>query len=315
MIRRLRAIACCNRSRLPLFAILVALWAASGSPGFAAPAAAQAVTAPAGLVQMDHISLQIVGKGSPVILIPGLSTPRAVWEGVAPELARKHAVYLVQLNGFGGDDPRANLKPGILPGAVADLHRLVATHKLKNAAVVGHSLGGLIGMLLARDHPGDVGRLLVVDALPWFGTVFAPGFDFANAEPMAARMREQLVSLYGVIPASMAEAVGMRNALKPASRAQVGAWSLAADMRVSGQAIYEDLLTNLSPDLPRIATPITVLVPWSQQGGGEAVLDVYRKEYAGAPHARFVGIGDSGHFVMLDQPDAFAKALSALLNG
>lgn len=33
MIRRLRAIACCNRSRLPLFAILVALWAANGSPG------------------------------------------------------------------------------------------------------------------------------------------------------------------------------------------------------------------------------------------------------------------------------------------
>ena len=54
---------------------------------------------------MDHISIETIGKGSPVILIPGLSRPRAVWDGVAPELAKTHRVILVQVNGFGGDDP------------------------------------------------------------------------------------------------------------------------------------------------------------------------------------------------------------------
>jgi hypothetical protein len=33
MIRRLRTAICCRKGRLPLFAILIALWAANGSPG------------------------------------------------------------------------------------------------------------------------------------------------------------------------------------------------------------------------------------------------------------------------------------------
>ncbi|RYE02537.1 MAG: alpha/beta hydrolase, partial [Sphingomonadales bacterium] len=88
---------------------------------------------------MEHISVQVIGKGSPVILIPGLSSPRAVWDGVTPELAKSHTVYLVQVNGFGGDDPRGNLAPGVVDGLVAELHQLIATRKLVKPAVIGHS--------------------------------------------------------------------------------------------------------------------------------------------------------------------------------
>jgi hypothetical protein len=62
---------------------------------------------------MDHITVKLMGTtGSPVFLIPGLSSPRAVWDGIAPELAKSHRAYLVQVNGFGGDAPGANLNPG-----------------------------------------------------------------------------------------------------------------------------------------------------------------------------------------------------------
>ncbi|GAA0327274.1 hypothetical protein GCM10009087_41910 [Sphingomonas oligophenolica] len=84
----------------------------AGNCAAAAPAAA-AATAP---VQLEHISIAVTGSGSPVFLIPGLSSPRATWDGVAPELARTHWVYLVQVNGFGGDAPGAHPQPGILSG-------------------------------------------------------------------------------------------------------------------------------------------------------------------------------------------------------
>jgi pimeloyl-ACP methyl ester carboxylesterase len=72
---------------------------------------------------MDHVSVKIMGTtGSPVFLIPGISAPRATWDGIAPELAKTHRVYLVQINGFGGDAPGANINPGILTGIVADLY-------------------------------------------------------------------------------------------------------------------------------------------------------------------------------------------------
>jgi pimeloyl-ACP methyl ester carboxylesterase len=322
MIRHLRSVACRRGNRLPLFAVLVAIWAANGSPGIgatlprptAASAPAQAAPAPVRTVQMDHISVQIVGEGAPVILIPGLSSPRDVWAGVAPELAKRHRVYLVQVNGFGGDDPRANLKPGVIDGVVGDIHRLIEAEKLHGAAVVGHSMGGLAGLMLAKAHPRDVARLMVVDALPYVGVIFAPGATVAAIEPTAAMMRDRMAAEHGK-PRDPAGAAGIAatQAITPAAQAQVAKWVLGADPRVSAQAFYEDATIDLRPDMAAIATPITLVYPWSARLPKERAEPFYRAEYAKAPNVRFVDVGDSAHFVMLDQPAVFARALADFL--
>lgn len=314
-MKRLLACACRN-SQLPWGAILIALLAANGFFNRAHASVPAPVTAAADpVVQMAHISVQVVGHGSPVILIPGLSSPRATWNGVVPALARNHRVYLVQVNGFGGDDPRGNLQPGILDGIVADLHTLIADRKLGAVPVVGHSMGGLVSLMLAQAHPGDVQKALIVDALPFIGTLFAPAATAEALKPQAEMMRAQMASLYGKpFPDQVGQMIARQNALKPASQAQVASWSAKADMRVSGQALYEDMITDLRPALPKIAAPITVLVPWTDARGGEQqVLGLYRAQYAGAPNVTIRGVGDSGHFIMLDQPAAFEQALMAFL--
>ena len=163
------------------------------APGHAAPTAAAAEN----VTRMDHISIAATGSGSPVILIPGLSTPRAVYDGIVPELAKTHRVYTVEVNGFGGSDPGKNLEPGILDGIVADLDTFITRNKLGGAAVIGHSMGGLAGLMLAKAHPGDVGRLMVVDALPYVGDIFVPGATIAQVEPKARAMRDQMAAAYG----------------------------------------------------------------------------------------------------------------------
>jgi len=309
---------CRRDNRLPWFAILIALLAANGffQHAHAAPAPTSVATPADTLVQMDHISVQVLGRGSPVVLIPGLSSPRATWDGVVPELIKNHRVYLVQVNGFGGDDPRGNLQPGILDGIVGDLHTLITEQKLGAVPVVGHSMGGLVSLMLARAHPEDVKKALIVDALPFISTIFAPAATAESIKPQAEMMRAQMAGLYGKpYPAQLAEMVARQNALKPAAREKVAAWSAKADMRVSGQAIYEDMITDLRPELPKIAAPITVLVPWIEAMGGEArVLGIYRAQYAGAPNVTIRGVGDSGHFIMLDQPAVFERALMTFLN-
>ncbi|MDG2535097.1 alpha/beta hydrolase [Sphingomonas sp. HITSZ_GF] len=299
--------------------IAFALLATASIPAILGAPTAHAMAAPAlaETIQMDHLSVQVIGKGSPVILIPGLSSPRAVWDGVAPELAKTHSVYLVQVNGFGGDAPGANLGEGLLPGMLADLHKLIADRKIAGAAVVGHSMGGLLALMLAQAHPGDVGKALIVDALPFVGSAFFPGSTVESVKPQAAAMRAQMAGLYGKpLPEAVGQAIASQNALKPESRAQVAAWMAKADMRVSAQAMYEDLQTDLRPQLKDIAAPVTVLVPWTATRGGEApVLDLYRREYAGAAKVTVQGVGDSGHFIMLDQPEAFRTALTAWLAG
>src|SRR3546814_14924484 len=91
---------------------------------------------------------------------------------IVPAIEGTHRVYTVQVNGFGGGDPGKNLAPGILDGIVADLDAFMAANKLSGAAVVGHSMGGLVGLMLAKAHPGDVGKLMVVDALTYVGVIY-----------------------------------------------------------------------------------------------------------------------------------------------
>lgn len=282
------------------------------------PHAAQCAPAPAPITQLDHISIQSVGKGPTIVLIPGLASPRAVWDGVVPDLAKTHRVLVVQVNGFGGDDPRANLKPGILDGIVADLDGYVTRNKLGEVTVIGHSMGGLVGMMLAHAHPGDIEKLMIVDSLPYFAVLMAPpGIDPTPAmvAPQAARMRDGIAASYGKPLNDAAVAAQTRGlAIKPDSIVTMTAWARAADARVTAQAMYEDLTTDLRPVLGTITTPMTLLYPWNAAGPTKPMADAfYRKQYAAAPNIRYVDIGDAAHMVMLDQPEAFKAAVLAFV--
>ncbi len=276
-------------------------------------AAAAATAASTAEVRMDHISITETGKGSPVILIPGLSSPRAVWDGVVPELAKSHRVILVQVNGFGGDEPGANLKPGILDGVVADLDAYITKNKLAGAPVVGHSMGGLIGLMLAKAHPGDAGKLMIVDSLPWYGTIFAPTATVPMVEPQAAKMRDAIAAGYGKPDPAGAAGIAAKLALKPDSQARVTAWIVKSDARVGAESMYEDLTTDLRGDMGKIATPITLVYPTSAALPSAVAEPFYKGAYKDAPKVTFVEVADSAHFVMLDQPELFLKALLAFV--
>ncbi|WP_235524009.1 alpha/beta fold hydrolase [Sphingomonas sp. Leaf33] len=272
------------------------------------PMMAKAQTHP--VVQREHISIRDEGgRGSTVILIPGLSSPRAVWDGVVPGLKAKHHVLTVQVNGFGGDDPRDNLKPGILDGIVAELDSHIRDRKIASPAVVGHSMGGLVAMMLAVRHPDSAGRVMVVDALPFIGTIFQGGATVAAVTPNAVRMRDMIAATPPAKSPVTADPGGIWSNT-PAGRIQVAEWGRRADPRVVAQAMYEDLTTDLRPDIAKItARPFTVLYA---TGAGPQAKAIWERDYAGSP-ATLVPVADSLHFIMLDQPKIFAKALDEFL--
>jgi len=288
-------------------AVLAPLAILQPNTGHCAPAAAASTAE----VRMDHISVTETGKGSPVLLIPGLSSPRAVWDGVAPELAKTHRVILIQVNGFAGDDAGANLKPGLLDGIVGDLHSYIAQHKLQGAAVVGHSMGGLVGLMLAKAQPGDVGKLMIVDSLPWYGMLFGPGATVDAVKPQAAAMRDRFAASYGKPDAAANQAMAARFALRPDAQAKVADWMGKTDVRASAEAMYEDMITDLRGDMGKIATPITMLYPTSAALPKAVAEPLYTAAYKDAPHATLVEVPDSAHFIMLDQPEVFLKAATA----
>lgn len=283
---------------------------------FAAPAAVAAPTSPpaSAEVRLGHISIVKRGRGAPVVLIPGLGSPRQSWDGVTDGLLATNSVYLVQVNGFGGDAPGANLEPGILDGIIADLSSYLARQKIGPVKLAGHSMGGLAALMFARAYPAQVDKMMIVDALPYFPVLLARGGPVptpAQVEPIARMMRDTVAKRFGkpVDPATIKGDVDAL-AVKPASRVRMAEYASRADPRVTAQLLYEDMSTDMRPALKDLALPITVVVPWSDSGfGKERTLAFYRRQFAGTPDVRFVDIADSGHFVMLDQPKTFAEAL------
>jgi pimeloyl-ACP methyl ester carboxylesterase len=282
------------------------------------PQPASAAGQAAAETRMDHISVAKFGSGPGIVFIPGLGSPRQSWDSVTTGLAAHHTVYLVQVNGFGGVPPGANLKPGILKGIVADLSLYLEREKAGPVSLVGHSMGGLAGMMLAAAHPGQVHRLMIVDALPYFPVLMARGGvdpTPAQVEPIAATMRDTVAARFGkpIDPATIKRDVdGL--AVKPESRVQMAKWAAAADPRVTAQLLYEDMSTDLRPALAAMKLPITVVTPWSAAGfSKEQTGAFYRRQFSAAPEVTYVDIGDAGHFVMLDQPTAFRAALDAFL--
>ena len=295
--------------RLILAAALAAI--ALPLPASARKAAAATTSAE---VRMDHISVIKLGRGSPVVLIPGLSSPRTVLDVFVPPLAERHTVHLVQINGFGGGDPGKNLQPAILDRIVADLSTYLEREKAGPVRLVGHSLGGLVGLMFAKAHPDQVERLMVVDALPYFPALMAPGGEapaVAMVEPIARSMRDRVAARHGKpVDLDALRAETARLSLKPESQAKVLRWAAQADPRVTAQLLYEDMITDLRPALAEIRAPITLVYPWSAKAfGQERTLAFYQRQYAGTPSIRYVGIADAAHFAMLDQPEQFAAVL------
>lgn len=295
--------------------IIAAALAAITAPLPAASVSKPAAAAVSIKVTLDHISVVKIGSGPPVVLIPGLGSPRAAWDGVAPILARTHSVYLVQVNGFGGDAPGANLKPGILNGIVTDLAAFLEAEHAPPVRMIGHSMGGLASMMFARAHPGLVERLMIVDALPYFPVLLAQGGPEPTkpqVEAVAGMMRDKVAARFGkpVDPAAIvADVAGL--SVKPTSRATSAGWAAAADPRVTAQLLFEDMTNDLRPDLPALKMPITVVTPWTTAGfGKDRTAAFYRRQFAGAPDVAFVEIAEAGHMVMLDQPQAFADAVA-----
>lgn len=305
------------KRRFPAPAIFILLLGLIASPALAAE------PCPAGLVEGKRITVLVEGDGPDVVLIPGLSSPRAVWDATADRLKGSHRLHRVQIRGF-GDAAGVNADGPVLEPMmreVADYIDDCITDQGRAApAIIGHSMGGLTGLMIAARAPGEVGKLMIVDALPFIGTLFNPAATAESTKPQAEQMAAMMRAQYRQPepttpvtdpgPASMA--ASMSNSA--AGRTAIAGWTRRADPRVTAQVFYDVMTTDMRGDLAAVAAPVTLL--YAQDDAlmpPERAKAAFEPQYAGL--ARFTPqmVPDSRHFIMLDQPAAFADAVDAFL--
>ncbi|RAN75176.1 alpha/beta hydrolase [Bacillus sp. SRB_336] len=281
----------------------------------AMPAHGSAVEGMVGTLKMERHG----DHGRPLILIPGLQGGPWVWQQTIAQLQKNHVVYAVTLAGFDGM-PAPVDGGNLFDRADASLLQLIEQHKIDKPVLVGHSLGGTLALRFAGEHPDLVSGVVAVDGLPIF-----PGMERVSAEQrqaMAGQMRSTMAALtpeqFQAQSLGYMQKIGVIDPLVAARYAPMNARS---DIKASAQYMAEDLAFDGRAGLKNAHVPILEVSPYNAPDFSVPPMVMseaqkvayYQSLLANAPNAKVLSISPSRHFVMLDQPARFQRALDDFL--
>ncbi len=106
---------------------------------------------------------QVNSNAIPLIILHGFFASSRNWRQVAEKLAVKQHVYVVDMRNHGASPHHINMD---YPDMVVDLLAFMDAQGIKQASLLGHSMGGKVAMWCALKHPERIDKLLVADIAP-----------------------------------------------------------------------------------------------------------------------------------------------------
>ena len=300
-----------RRLALPAAALLLAATLAP-SPRQLGAQSPISTAAPAGESFEGHFVVQRHGQGRPMILIPGLTSGGAVWDGLVARYAGTHELHVLTLAGFAGAPPIDAAR--YLEAERDAVIRYIRERDLDRPILVGHSLGGFLAFWIGATAPELVGPIVAVDGVPWLVALGDSTATPASMQPQA----DMIAQMYASLSADQLATQG-RMALLAMMRdttrlTEATGWSRTSHPATAGRAVAEMLTTDLRDSVAAIRTPVLLVaaagdMPVAQH---EGVRRVYEAQVAAVPVHRVV-VAPARHFVMFDMPDFLFSTMDAFL--
>lgn len=245
------------------------------------------------------------GSGPPVAILHGLFGSGRNWRSVAQHLAARHRVLTFDLRNHGASPWADGMSYGDM---VEDVRASFRARGIGHAALLGHSMGGKVAMLMALLHPDEVDLLIVVDIAP-----------AANPPNLLAYIRAmRVIDLRGVTRRAEVDTRLVGAVPDPAERAfllqNLMIDENAARWRLNLEAIERGFPEIVGfPDLP---AGTFYRGPALFVAG--ALSNYIRPEHEPSirrlfPRARIIRIEGAGHWVHAEQPQAFLQAVGPSL--
>ncbi|GAB4039275.1 MAG: alpha/beta hydrolase [Rubrivivax sp.] len=243
--------------------------------------------------------------GRPVLLLHGIGGDRGIWAGsVAALAAAGFDAIAVDLPGYGGS---ALLEPGGVERMAQAVAETMQALGLDRAALVGHSMGGMVAQELAATAPARVAALVLACTSPAFGKPdghWQARFVAERLAPLDAGLGMAAVAatlVPGMVgPLASAEGVALAQrtmaAVPEATYRRVLAAIVAFDRRAALSGIAVPTLC-LAGSLDRTAPPAVL------RGMAERI-----------PGARYAELDGAGHIANVEQPAAFDAAVIRFLS-
>jgi pimeloyl-ACP methyl ester carboxylesterase len=253
--------------------------------------------------QSPAFKVEVVGKGNPVLLFPGFACTGDIWKETTRELAKQYECHVFTFAGFGGVFP---IEKPWLPKIKEQVVAYVKSHQLKNAVVIGHSLGGTLGLWLACTETNLFKKIIAVDALPCSGALMVPNFkaeDMVYDNPYSKQMLEMDSSSFRASAKQMVSFM----VLKKEKQEEIINWMMMADRKTYVYGYIDLLKLDLRQDIANITIPVVVLA--ATHPDKKIIENTYNTQYQQLTNKVFHYADQSAHFVMLDQPDWFLSKL------
>jgi pimeloyl-ACP methyl ester carboxylesterase len=267
-------------------------------------------------MQVHHVD---VGMGEPIVLIHGITATHRYWKQNVAHLAERRRVLALDLPGFGrSEKPDADYSLDFFVRAVIDF---LDTKNIRRASLIGNSLGGLIAMATAIDHPKRVERLVLVDPavqrMP-FGAfsrvmkLMERGFALARRAGATAPPK---------VPVRVIEALfqavfpGQPELAKRYVRSYTHAMQTAEyplHMRTAFRAAHGVLRRPMQAQASAISHP--TLIVW---GARDFLMPVWsaHKLRTAIPRSELLIYSESGHCPMVDQAERWNRDVTRFLDG
>lgn len=248
------------------------------------------------------IHYELMGSGPPLLLIAGIASDSASWGSIVPLLADRYRLILIDNRGSGRTKVDGPLS---LADMADDCAALLDHLKLDRADVVGHSLGGLLGLLLATRHPARVSRLVTLAS----GAI-------TNAKRILFR---DMARLYFTTPPEdwfrllyqwlfsdpfFADETNV-------AKAAEGSTAYPHRQSPADFARQVAVIDRLGPiDLATVACPVLAV---SAELDMLAPQPAVRALHTKVPNVTFEHVASAAHSVHWEQPDAVARAIRSFL--
>ncbi len=263
-------------------------------------------------VAVDGIRLALAdwgGAGQPLVLLHSLAAHLHWWDWAAPCWTPRHRVVALDFRGHGASAHVAPPAYGFDDHA-HDVEGALAALGLGRVVLVGHSMGGYVGAVVAARRPELVEALVIADMLSSWSPEQAAAAERQLARPPAehagpaeAAARFKLQPPETTAAPEMLRHLGERGVKEVAP----GRWGLAFDRGVFGHPPVDPW-----PVLPGIRCPTLVI-----HGEGSRVMNRAEagRVAAAIPRASVVTLAGAYHHLVLDAPAPFAAAVDHFIAG
>lgn len=280
-------------------------------------------------INVNGLELHYVegGSGMPLICLPGWPQTWYSYRNIAPALAQKYQVLVVDIRGMGtSGKPESGYDKKTM---AKDIYALILQLGLGKVHLLGHDIGGMVAMSVAFNYPETIEKLVVMDGahpsegmlqmplIPPLGTfknkmtaeaqyVWWMGFNQVKELPeklLAGRFRYLLDWLFAYVMIDETKMDSFERELYAA------AYNQPESIRASN-AWYQTFTQDIADG--KAYHPLTMPV----LGIGSNVSYNFMK--MGLPYVakncQVIGLPDSGHYMNEEQPEQVMAAILPFLS-